>query len=149
MLWTEPLVICGFGDVGERIAASAVVNGVFPHRIAVIEPDPERLRRAAARGYRSVAAGCDLSDTIRSLGATAARKVVICLADELAAEAVRAVRLVSPRACVQVVLETSEAENAIAMAGADLVLPLSRLAGRLLAASAMSGADARDAPGSG
>ena len=149
MLWTEPLVICGFGDVGKRVAASAVANGVLPHRISVIERDRERLRLAAACGYRTVAGDPAFSDAIRFLGAAAARKVVICLSDELAAEAVRAVRVVSPHACVQVVLERSEAENAVAMAGADLVLPLSRLAGRLLAASAMSGADARDAPGSG
>jgi voltage-gated potassium channel Kch len=149
MLWTEPLVICGFGEVGERVAASAVASGVLPHRISVIDRDRERLGRAAGCGYRTVAGDPAFSDAIRSLGDAAASKVVICLGDELAAEAVGAVRRVSPRACVQVVLETSDAENAVARAGADLVLPLSRLAGRLLAASAMSGAVAIGAPGSG
>lgn len=139
-------MICHFGEVGERVAASAVASGVLPHRISVIDRDRERLRRAAGCGYRTVAGDPAFSDALRSLDHAGAGKVVICLADELAAEAVRAVRVVSPHACVQVILETSDAENAVAMAGADLVLPLSRLTGRLLALSAISGAVARDAP---
>jgi voltage-gated potassium channel Kch len=148
MLWTEPLVICGFGEVGEEVAASAVASGVLPHRISVIDRDPERLIHAARFGYRTVAGAPPLDEVIRSLGGAATSKVVICLADELAAEAVSAVRVVSPNACVQVVLETSDVEKAVAMAGADLVLPMSRLAGRLLAASAMNEAPAMGAAGS-
>lgn len=148
MLWTEPLVICGFGEVGEEVAASAVASGVLPRRISVIDRDPERLIHAARCGYRTVAGAPPLDEVIRSLGGAATSKVVICLADELAAEAVSAVRVVSPNACVQVVLETSDVEKAVAMAGADLVLPMSRLAGRLLAASAMNEAPAMGAAGS-
>lgn len=133
-------MIFGFGEMGEEVAASAVASGVLPHRISVTDRDQERLMRAARWGYRAVAGDTAVGDVVRSLGGAAASKVVICLADDLAAEAVRTVRVVSPNACVQVVLETSDAENAVAMAGADLVLPLSRLAGRLLAASATSGA---------
>lgn len=141
-------MICGFSEVGEEVAASTVASGVLPHRISVIDRDPERLMRAARCGYRTVAGVGPLEEVIRSLGGAATSKVVICLADELAAEAVSAVRVVSPNACVQVILETSEVETAVAMAGADLALPMSRLAGRLLAASAMNEAPALRAAGS-
>jgi voltage-gated potassium channel Kch len=148
MLWTEPLVICGFSEVGEEVAASTVASGVLPHRISVIDRDPARLMRAARCGYRTVASVAPFEEVIRSLGGAATSKVVICLADELAAEAVSAVRVVSPNACVQVILETSEVETAVAMAGADLVLSMSRLAGRMLAASAMNEATALGPAGS-
>lgn len=148
MLLTEPLVIWGFGEVGERVAASAVASGVLPHRISVLEQEDDRLRLAASRGYRISSGSSALGEAIRSLGAAMPRKVVICLADEFAADAVGTVRSACPHVRVEVVLETPEHEQAVAEAGADLVLPLSRLAGKLLAASVTAGADAKDASGS-
>lgn len=142
-------MICGFGEVGEGVAASAVASGVLQHQILVIDQNQEHLRRAAGCGYRTVAGDPPFVDAISPLGGTPTRKVVICVDDALAAETVRALRVASPHACVQVVLETSEAEDAVAIAGADLVLSLSRLAGRLMAASAMSGELAIGAVGSG
>lgn len=144
MLWTEPLVICGFGEVGERVAAAAVASGVLPHRISVVEQDDDRLRLAASRGYRISIWPSALGEAIRLLGAGRAGKVVICLSDEFVADAVATVRSGCPYARVEVILSSPERERAVAEAGADLVLSLSRLAGKLLAASVA--ADAREAP---
>ena len=149
VLWTEPLVICGFGEVGSTLARFAVSCGRHPHQVTVVEQDPERARRAGDYGYRVVTSDPASAAALRAAGAGVAGRIIVCLDDDQAIPAVRAARSLAPRAVIQVVLRHREHEGAATEAGADVVLPLSRLAGKLLAAAALSPAEEADIPAFG
>ena len=138
VLWTEPLVICGFGEVGAALARFAVCSGRHPHRITVMEQDAARARLAVERGYRVVSSDATSRPALRSAGVGVAGRIIICLGDDHALAAVRAARSLAPSAAIQVVLHHSRHECAATEAGADVVLPLPKLAGKLLAAAALS-----------
>ena len=137
MLWTEPLVICGFGDVGSTVARAALSNGRHPHQVTVVEQDAARAELARAGGHRIINSDATLVETLRSAGADAAATIVICLGDEEVLDAVHAARSVARQAFIQVVLNRSGEERAITAAGADTILNLSKIAGKLLADAAL------------
>ncbi|HEY5722368.1 MAG TPA: NAD(P)-binding protein [Allosphingosinicella sp.] len=149
VLWVEPLLICGFGEVGSALARFALGSGRHPHQIIVIDQDPERARRAGDCGYRAVASDPTSAPALRAAGIGSAGRIIICLADDEAVAAVHAVRSLAPRASIQVVLRDRRLEGAAAKAGADLVLPLSKLAGTLLADAALRSSEEADVPASG
>ena len=149
MLWTEPLLICGFGETGSALARFALGNGRYPHQVTVIERDPDRASEAADCGYRVVTSDATAAPVLRAAGAGVAGRIIICLGDDQAVSAVHAARSRAPGALIQVVLRQSGHEDAATEAGADLVLPVSRLAGKLLAAAALGPSEEADAPAYG
>ena len=149
MLWTEPLLICGFGETGSALARFALGNGRYPHQVTVIEQDPDRARQAADCGYRVVTSDATAAPALRTAGAGVAGRIIICLGDGPAVSAVLSARPLAPGALIQVVLRQAGHEGAATEAGADVVLPLSKLAGKLLAAAALGPSDEADAPASG
>lgn len=149
VLWTEPLVICGFGEVGSALARFAIGSGRHPHQVTVVEQDPERARLAGECGYRVVTSDPTSVPALRAAGVGVADRIIVCLADDQAIPAVHAARSLAPRAVIQVVLRHRRHEEAATEAGADVVLPLSKLAGKLLAAAALSPSEEADAPAFG
>ena len=138
VLWTEPLILCGFGQVGSAAARAASLAGRHPHRITVVESNRERARSAARSGYRVVMGDAATSEALASAGAGVARSIIICIGDSQAAAATKIARDLSPGATIHVVLETQDHEEQAVAAGADGVLPLSRICGILLADAALS-----------
>lgn len=138
VLWTEPLVICGFGEMGSAVARFALGSGRHPHQIVVVEQEETRARLARTLGHRVVVSDATAERTLRSAGVARAATVVICLGDEMSVQAVQAARALAPGAAIRVVIDDSAAEREAADAGADMVLSLSRMAGRALAASVLS-----------
>lgn len=139
MLWTEPLVICGFGEMGSAVARFAIAGGRHPHQIVVVEQDEARARLARSCGYRTVVSDAACEAALRSAGVGVASRIIICLVrDDRAAQAAGAARSLAPSASIEVVVADPAAERAVRDAGADMVLSLSRIAGSLLAASVPS-----------
>lgn len=137
MLWTEPFVICGFGEVGATVARIAVESGRQPHQILVVENDRTRAQYAADRGYRTLVA--DATDIV-SIGPTAfsaAGVIIICLEDTKAPAAIQVARALTGDAAIRVILNDSRQERRTLDAGADTILSLSSLAGKLLADSVL------------
>lgn len=144
MLWTEPLLICGFGDVGSTVARFALSNGRHPHQVTVVEQDAELAQLAQACGHRIINSDATLVRTLRSAGAGVAATIIICVGDEDVLDAVQAARSVAPEASIQVVLNRSDDERAVMAAGADTVLNLSKIAGKLLADAALGASTGND-----
>lgn len=144
MLWTEPLVICGFGDVGSTVARFALSNGRHPHQVTVVEQDAARSQQAEARGHRIVNSDATLERTLRSAGADVAATIIICLGDEDLLDAIHAARAVAPEASIEAVLNRSDNEREVIAAGADTVLNLSKIAGMLLAHAALGASTGND-----
>jgi Trk K+ transport system NAD-binding subunit len=137
VLWTEPFVICGFGEVGSTVARCAVKAGRHPHQVTVVERDAARARRASDCGYRVVAADARSAPVLHSAGAGVAARIVVCLGHDRAAETVRAARSLAPNAAIHVVLAGSGEGLSAMQAGADGVLSISKLGGKLLADAAL------------
>ena len=137
VLWTEPLVICGFGAVGSAVARFALGGGRHAHQIVVVEREEARARLARALGHRVIVADATCEQTLRSAGVALASTIAVCLGGEGSVQAVQAARSLAPGAAIRVVVDDSAAERDVSDVGADLVLTLSGIAGKALAASVM------------
>lgn len=130
----RPLVICGFGRVGAAVA-QASLRFRSPGEISIIDLDHERFEGARLQGYRSIAGDASLVRTLRIAGVGGAADIIICMDAPAATSVVRATRMLSSLARVQVVVSGKSDREALLDAGADDVLVLSALAGALLAQS--------------
>lgn len=149
VLWSEPFVICGFGEVGSTVARCALSAGRHPHQVTIVEQDKTRARRASDCGYRVVASDATSASVLRSAGIGVAARIVVCLGHERAADTVRAARSLAPSAAIHVVVDHADDGRSAIEAGADGVLPLSKLAGKLLAEAALCLPEVNDASEAG
>lgn len=145
----EPFVICGFGTIRAAVAACAIKKSGKGSDITIIEVNHQRARNARKLGYGVVEADATTSRGLRTGGAGVASEIVICIGDGQAPVAVRRARAIARDARIQVVLHRSDNENAVVEAGADAVVSISRLFGRMLAESVLKSISVVDRSGIG
>ena len=132
-------LICGYGARGTAVAENFMERGLPAEAIAIVEIAADRLAMARARGHSCVSGDATERNRLRIAGAGVINDIIICVDDEAAPAVMSAARAVSPSAVVSAVVKHPDTKGPVIAAGADIVLVLSEICGRLLAQSMLSG----------
>jgi voltage-gated potassium channel len=121
------IIICGFGEVGQRVAADVRKAG---HDLVIIDRDPAAAEAADVEGYLVIRADCTRSRTLHQAGAEWAAGLIATLSDDatnvyliLIARELRGDLRIVTRA------DRDETRNTLRRAGADRVIVPSEIAG--------------------
>ncbi|WP_158853908.1 potassium channel family protein [Saccharothrix deserti] len=142
-------VLIGFGDTG-RITADVLSRERSTPRLVVVDLAPARLLPAVERGATAVVGdGADL-DTLRLANVGDAARVIVAVADDMVAvRIVAAVRSVNNATTIITLLRESRWRDMAESLGADQVVVVEHIVGRLLGLSVRRPAqttDVRQAP---
>jgi monovalent cation:proton antiporter-2 (CPA2) family protein len=138
---TRPVLIAGFGRVGETVANMLAAAGV-PY--VAIDSDADRVKRARRHGYHVYFGSAGRPEVLRSVGAAHARLIVVTLDDPKVAEGmVRTVRRIYPHVPVHVRAHDWDVADTYAEMGVDHAMPETVEASLRLGAAALeaSGVD--------
>jgi len=131
----DHFVVCGFGRVGEEVAAEFARRAV---PFVVIESAPEIARRAIERGYLVIEGDATQDEQLQAAGVERARGLVaVSNSDANNTYITLSAKGLNPR--IFVVARTSAAANErkLAQAGADRVISPYSIAGRHIALTAI------------
>lgn len=126
------LVICGFGRLGRAVVDASAAAGSASH-IWVVERDHDRAEVARRRGLNVVCGNAADSHTQRIARVGSAADIAICIDPPETEAIVRVARSLSPTAHIQVGISEPSCLREITSAGANRILVLSTIAGKLLA----------------
>jgi monovalent cation:proton antiporter-2 (CPA2) family protein len=135
---TRPVLIAGFGRVGETVANMLEAADV-PY--IAIDADVDRVIRARRLGYRVFFGSAGKPEVLRSVGAEHARLIVVTLDDPHVAEGlVRTARRLYPNVPIHVRAHDWEIADTYAAMGVDHVMPETVEASLRLGAAALEAA---------
>lgn len=129
-------VVIGFGTMGRGAASRLLGSGVPAERIVVVDPDPDAVAEATARGLAAVLADGTREDALQAAAVDTACCVVVAVpTDATAVLASLTAQRLNPSA--RIVGAVGQAENAglLHASGADAVMVTADAAGRHLALS--------------
>ncbi len=129
------VLICGYGRTGQRLAHLLEQEGI---RYIALDPDPERIREAAAAGESVVFGDAGHSGTLQAAGIARAAVLVITFADTAAALRILShARTLNPTLAIIVrTTDDTEMERLLA-AGATEVVPETFESSLMLASHAL------------
>ncbi|MBF6214032.1 potassium channel family protein [Nocardia puris] len=126
-------VIAGFGTKGRAAADAIMLDGADPSRIVVVDPDPDAVERATARGLIAIHGSAAAIEVLRLAGADTARSLIVCPdRDDTALLITLTARQLTVTARLVSVVRHAESARHLRRAGADAVVVGSETAGRLL-----------------
>ncbi|MGM0481600.1 MAG: cation:proton antiporter [Pseudomonadota bacterium] len=132
----SPVLICGFGRVGQTISRFLDVEGI---RHRAVDNDPLRVQEAAAGGAPVFFGDSAKRDILRAVGAARASLIIISFADDLrAAEVLRQIREMNPDVYVIVRSRDDLNLDVLHNAGASQVVPDTLEASLMLISHVMS-----------
>ncbi|MBO6520504.1 MAG: cation:proton antiporter [Rhodospirillales bacterium] len=135
---TRPVLIAGFGRVGETVANMLAAAGV-PY--VAIDSDADCVRRARRHGHHVYFGSAGRPEVLRSVGAEHARLIVVTLDDPRVAEAmVRTVRRLYPHVPIHVRAHDWDVADTYTEMGVDHVMPETVEASLRLGAAALEAA---------
>lgn len=135
---TRPVLIAGFGRVGETVANMLSAADV-PY--IAIDADADRVKRARRHGYHVYFGSAGRPDVLRSVGAEHARLIVVTLDNPKVAEAmVRTARRLYPHVPIHVRAHDWDAADTYTEMGVDHVMPETVEASLRLGAAALEAA---------
>ncbi len=135
---TKPVLIAGFGRVGETVANMFEAVNV-PY--VAIDADADCVARARRRGYHVFFGRAGRPDVLRSVGAEHARLIVVTLDDPDVAESmVRTARRLYPHVPIHVRAHDWEGADNFAALGVDHAMPETVEASLRLGAAALEAA---------
>ncbi len=130
----DHLIICGYGAKGCSAVEALVGNGTPRDHIVVIEPDEARADAAMRAGHPVVR---DSSTRRRALGEAdiheASSLIVAVDRDDTAVLTVLTARELSPDITITATLREEENAHLLRQSGADVVVPSTSAAGRMVA----------------
>lgn len=139
-----PINLCGYGASGAAALSSLLASGCPPNAITVIDADHGRALGAARLGTRIIVGDATVASTLYAAHIGAAHLILVCIApDDAAVSLVRLARALVPLATINAAVREADAETLAREAGADTVISLNRLAGRLAAQAVL---DEREPP---
>jgi len=124
------VVICAWDAIAPGLVAKLKLHGI-PY--FVIEPDPAEATRLDADGISVVNGEVDASETYVRLQVQRALLVVANREDTTNTNIVLTVREVAPDVPIAAIVESADALDVLALAGASHVLPLKQRLGHMLA----------------
>lgn len=127
------ILICGHGAAGGHIATVLLESGIAPHGITVLERDEQRLAEARARGLSTVYGDATHASRLRVAGIGTAHAVAIAVGDAGAAAVLRAVKAIQTEIRTYVLLHGPERQPLLHALGADAIVVVSEVAGKMLA----------------
>ena len=134
----RPVLIAGFGRVGETVANMLSAAGV-PY--VAIDADADRVKRARRHGYHVYFGSAGRPEVLRSVGAQHARLIVVTLDDPTVAEGmVRTVRRLYPHVPIHVRAHDWDVADTYAEMGVDHAMPETVEASLRLGAAALEAA---------
>lgn len=132
---TDHFILCGFGRMGEIIAAEFNRQRV---PFVIIERNPERMHLAMEQGYLAVEADASNEDVLRRVGIARARGFIAAVStDAENVYAVLSARLLKPDLFIVGRAETDDSRVKLKRAGADRVISPYHLGGLQLAQTAL------------
>ncbi len=135
---SRPVLIAGFGRVGETIANMLAAADV-PY--VAIDADADRVKRARRHGYHVYFGSAGRPEVLRSVGAEHARLIVVTLDDSKVAEAmVRTVRRIYPHVPIHVRAHDWDIADTFTELGVDHAMPETVEASLRLGAAALEAA---------
>ncbi len=135
---SRPVLIAGFGRVGETVANMLAAANV-PY--VAIDADADRVKRARRHGYHVYFGSAGRPEVLRSVGAEHARLIVVTLDDPKVAEAmVRTVRRIYPHVPVHVRAHDWDVADTYTELGVDHAMPETVEASLRLGAAALEAA---------
>ncbi len=130
----RPLVlICGYGSAAEAVTKGLDRCGVPRSAIAAVDWSDRRVEAARLAGVCAVLGDARDSSRLRIAGAGTASEIIICVPDDIAPAVAAAVRGIGRGAFIKALVEKTQAAEATAAAGANLIIVVSEIAGQLLA----------------
>ncbi|MFJ8040094.1 potassium channel family protein [Kitasatospora sp. NPDC096147] len=135
----DHVVVIGYGTKGRHAVAALLGQGFSKESIVVVDPQPKVVEQAALDGLVAVRGDGTRSDTlIRAELPRAARIVVSPQRDDTAVLITLTARQLNRRATVVAAVREDENAPLLRQSGADVVVPSSSSAGRLLGMSMLS-----------
>ncbi len=129
-------IVCGFGTTGSASVAELLGRGTDPKAIVVIDPIADNLRRAEEFGVATVEGDATHNAVLEAAGIERAAAMIVTPGrDDTAILVALSARRLAPGLLVSVGIRATENETIAREAGADVILNLVSLSGRLLAGS--------------
>ncbi len=129
-------IVCGFGTTGSASVAELLGRGAAPESIVVIDPAPDNLRRAEQQGVATVEGDATHNAVLKAAGIERAGAMIVTTGrDDTAILVALSARRLAPGLLVSIGIRASENEAIAREAGADVIINLVSLSGRLLAGS--------------
>lgn len=139
---SRPVLIAGFGRVGETVA-NMLSAAEVPY--VAIDADADCVKRARRHGYHVYFGSAGRPEVLRSVGAEHARLIVVTLDDPKVAEAmVRTVRRLYPHVPIHVRAHDWDVADTYSEMGVDHVMPETVEASLRLGAAALEAAGVDD-----
>ncbi|MGW4645413.1 potassium channel family protein [Kitasatospora sp. NPDC004289] len=135
----DHVVVIGYGTKGRHAVAALLGQGFPKESIVVVDPQPKVVEQAALDGLVAVRGDATRSETLlRAELPRAARVVVAPQRDDTAVLVTLTARQLNRRATVVAAVREDENAPLLRQSGADVVVPSSSSAGRLLGMSMLS-----------
>ncbi|NLR72704.1 potassium channel family protein [Novosphingobium sp. ERN07] len=134
---TDHIVVLGFGISGSEAVAELIARGTAPHCIVVIDPDENRLARAARLGCNIMAGDATRDATLMDAHIDRARSILVSAGrDDTSILITLTARHLAPDAPISTVVRAVDNEVLARQAGASTVINPVRFTGLLMAGSA-------------
>ncbi len=136
-MWRDHLVICGLNGVAAHAARLLSASFTKTDGIIVVDVDPAKAEMARQLGFSFVLGDATSPSSLRVAQVATAAAVLVCVEDFAALAIIRNVHNAAPLTQIQVVLKDDIHREAALLNGASEVFVPSKLAGVLLADSAL------------
>jgi voltage-gated potassium channel len=134
---TDHLVVLGFGVSGHEAVRELIARGTDPKKIVVLDPSPERIRKAEAMGCNVMEGDATRDENLIALRISEAESVLVSAGrDDSSILIVLTARHLAPNAPISVVIRSKDNELLARQAGATTVINPVSFTGLLLAGSA-------------
>jgi voltage-gated potassium channel len=131
------IVVLGYGVSGSEAVAEMIARGTDPHRMVVIDCDPERLADAEEIGCNVLHGDATRDDTLIDVRIAEAAAVLVSAGrDDTSILMVLTVRHLAPKVPITVVVRAQDNELLARQAGANVVINPVHFTGLLLAGTA-------------
>lgn len=127
------VIICGYGGIGQFVAAELVRQGRSAADIVVIDKDKHAADSAAAQGFTTLHGSATREEILEVAGAPRAAALVVCVnSDETTSLVVLTAREIST-AKIVAKIDAEENRKLMRRSGADQIMTLAALGGSLMA----------------
>lgn len=134
---TDHLVVLGFGVSGHEAVRELIARGTEPKKIVVLDPSPQRIRKAEAMGCNVMEGDASRDENLIALRISEADSVLVSAGrDDSSILIVLTARHLAPDIPISVVIRSKDNELLARQAGATTVINPVSFTGLLLAGSA-------------
>lgn len=135
----DHVVIVGYGVKGRTAAETLLLHGTPKEQIVIVDPDPEEVAEANAKGLVGVIGDATRSDVLRRAAVDQASRILVTAhRDDTAVLVTLTARQLNHHANIAVAVRESENVELVRQSGADFVITSSDAIGRVLGMGSVS-----------